>query len=66
MRNTQQPTNANTKGGVPVKKAVSIRVEAKAEPNLRKLARALIALASQRLDEKQPNDKPAGEHGAAP
>ena len=48
-----------------MKKAVAIRVDAKAEPNLRKLARALIALARQRLDEEQASEKPAQEHGAA-
>jgi hypothetical protein len=34
-------------------KPVSIQVDAKAQPNLRKLARALIALARKRLAEEQ-------------
>jgi hypothetical protein len=47
-------------------KPISIRVDPKTQPNLRKLARALIALARQRLDEGSPPEHSSQEHEAGP
>ncbi len=43
---------------------VRTRIDAKSQPNIRKLARALIALARRRLEEAPPDDEPQpGEAG---
>ena len=43
---------------------VSIRVDAKTQPNLRKLARALIALAQKRLEAQTTGQQPGPGDGS--